>query len=149
MVLEYSCDMLYSIEALLQFLDSHRTTGRVLAPVGSSNDERKSVAVYPCRSHLVSRRVGLRPTLSRFRFPEIETAHPKSRIMASLDSENISKDAFTEVLSRYSGVIPSKLEDLEVYRMDTLPELLKKRRDSKNGSWMEKSELVKLVEWKL
>jgi hypothetical protein len=69
--------------------------------------------------------------------------------MASLDSKNITKDAFTEVLSRYPGVIPSKLEDLEVYRMDTLPGLLKERRDSKNGSWMEKSELVKLVEWKL
>jgi hypothetical protein len=33
--------------------------------------------------------------------------------------------------------------------MDTLPELLKKRREEKNGSWMEKNELVKLVEWKL
>ena len=69
--------------------------------------------------------------------------------MASLDAENITTDTFREVLSRYSDEIPSKLEELEVFRMDTLPELLQQRRDSKNGSWMEKSELVKLVEWKL
>jgi hypothetical protein len=69
--------------------------------------------------------------------------------MAALDAENITTDTFREVLSRYSNEIPSKLEELEVFRMDTLPEILQQRRDSKNGSWMEKSELVKLVEWKL
>jgi hypothetical protein len=63
--------------------------------------------------------------------------------------EDITNDAFGEVLSRYSSEIPSKLEDLEIYRMETLPELLQQRRGLKGGSWMEKTELVKLVEWKL
>jgi hypothetical protein len=69
--------------------------------------------------------------------------------MASIGAEIITNDTFKEVLARYSGEIPSKLEDLEVYRMETLPELLQQRRGLKNGSWMEKNELVKLVEWKL
>ena len=69
--------------------------------------------------------------------------------MASLDAENITIDSFRDVLSRYSDEIPTKLQDLEVFRMDTLPALLCQRRDSAKGSWMEKNELVKLVEWKL
>ena len=67
----------------------------------------------------------------------------------ALGAESITNDAYGEVLSRYSGEIPSKLEDLEIYRMETLPELLEQRRRLKGGSWMEKNELVKLVEWKL
>jgi hypothetical protein len=68
----------------------------------------------------------------------------------SLLASAIDKVEFTSTLERYDAHVPEKLKDLETFRLKDLPEILKSRREKNKGStWMEKDELVKLVEWKL
>lgn len=70
--------------------------------------------------------------------------------MSSLHPKNIDKDAFQAILERYDALVPERLSDLETFRLKELPKILETRRENNKGStWMEKDELVKLVEWKL
>jgi hypothetical protein len=69
--------------------------------------------------------------------------------MQSLKPNTIDKATFEITLKRYDAQIPEKLEELEKYRMNDLPAILKGRANTQKGVWMEKDELVKLVEWKL
>jgi len=66
----------------------------------------------------------------------------------SFAADNISAADFDEVLSRYGNLIPTKLKDLEEFRLETIPSILVSRREESNG-WLEKEELQQLVEWKL
>jgi hypothetical protein len=70
--------------------------------------------------------------------------------MKSFNPSTIDKQLFNDTLARYDGHIPEKLTELEKFRMEELPSILKERgSQSKDGNWMEKEELIKLVEWKL
>ncbi|ESW96461.1 hypothetical protein KL918_000414 [Ogataea parapolymorpha] len=41
------------------------------------------------------------------------------------------------------------LKDLDIWRRETMPEILKTRFTKKHGIWLEKAELERLMEWKL
>jgi hypothetical protein len=69
--------------------------------------------------------------------------------MPSFNPTTIHKATFEDTLKRYDTQIPEKLQELEKYRMYGLPAVLKERKATENEVWMEKEELVKLVEWKL
>jgi hypothetical protein len=70
--------------------------------------------------------------------------------MASFTPKTIDKQLFDTSLTRYGEHIPEKLRELEKFRMEELPSILKERGSKNRGeTWMEKDELVKLVEWKL
>lgn len=49
----------------------------------------------------------------------------------------------------YPQYIPPQLEELDPLRYEGLPSLLKQRRASNGSAYLEKDEVVKLVEWKL
>ena len=70
--------------------------------------------------------------------------------MKSYNSKDIDKESFNATLARYGEQIPQNLAELEKFRIEELPSILKERGiKNKDGNWMEKEELVKLVEWKL
>jgi len=68
--------------------------------------------------------------------------------MALLPTE-ITLKTFKDVITRYDGVIPDSLSELENYRMILLPDILKERQIEVGRCWIAKEELLKLVEWKL
>lgn len=67
----------------------------------------------------------------------------------ALDPEKIDQATFTSTLSRYPDVLPTELKTLTTFRSEELPGIIEKRKSSKEGAYVTKDELVKLVEWKL
>ncbi|PNS14029.1 hypothetical protein CAC42_6542 [Sphaceloma murrayae] len=63
--------------------------------------------------------------------------------------ERITKADFDKLLAQYARVLPSKLQDLDHERLKVIPEQLQQRKKSKDGTYLEKDELVTLVKWKL
>ncbi|KAF2491061.1 hypothetical protein BU16DRAFT_142557 [Lophium mytilinum] len=74
----------------------------------------------------------------------------KTITMPPLTPSAITLPAFKELLSRYPAAVPPKLHDLDTARFTTLPATVAKRRDQNSGdTWLEKAEVLQLVEWKL
>jgi hypothetical protein len=70
--------------------------------------------------------------------------------MTSLKASEIDQVTFKSTLARYDEQISLPLKELEKFRMEELPSILKERGNTNDQeTWMEKKELVKLVEWKL
>ena len=67
---------------------------------------------------------------------------------AKLRSNAIAHTDFQEYLLKYSNHVPSALAALDDLRYNTVPQTLAQRK-SDGESFLEKSELVSLVEWKL
>lgn len=82
----------------------------------------------------------------------------------SLSYRTIESDTFKDVLSRYDAHIQEasdfkqkrksadstdSLAVLDQWRLKTLPEVLKDRRDSGAGDHLKKAEVEKLIRWKL
>ncbi|KAI9729360.1 MAG: hypothetical protein M1834_006883 [Cirrosporium novae-zelandiae] len=67
---------------------------------------------------------------------------------SSLSFDNISLDDFKNALARYHQTIDSKLQGAEQFRNETVPDVLVKRREE-NNAFLEKTDLVGLVDWKL
>jgi hypothetical protein len=66
----------------------------------------------------------------------------------SLHPDSIDRETFDSYLSRYDQFVPAKLQQLERFRVVELPATLQDRKDT-GRTWVEKEELVRLVEWKL
>ncbi|KAF3007580.1 hypothetical protein E8E13_007414 [Curvularia kusanoi] len=66
--------------------------------------------------------------------------------MPSLSPDKISIAAFNQVLSRYAATAPSALAELDIFRYETAPSSLTAMKGEKQ---LIKSEVEKLVEWKL
>jgi len=62
--------------------------------------------------------------------------------------KNITPRTFDRLLSRYPSCVPEKLAELERERFHVIPAVLEQRKRD-GGAWLEKGELVRLVEWKL
>ncbi|KAF2809616.1 uncharacterized protein BDZ99DRAFT_387974 [Mytilinidion resinicola] len=70
--------------------------------------------------------------------------------MTLLTPSAITLFAFHNALTRYPATVPSKLHDLDTARFTTLPATVAKRREESGGdAWLEKREVLQLVEWKL
>lgn len=69
--------------------------------------------------------------------------------MKSTDSPSqVSFDTLHILLLSYNSHVPDKIQGLEELRLSTIPEILVQRK--KDGeSFLEKTEVVSLVEWKL
>ncbi|KAF2441427.1 hypothetical protein P171DRAFT_434128 [Karstenula rhodostoma CBS 690.94] len=65
----------------------------------------------------------------------------------SLKYTQISQETFNATLSRYPSTVPEKLRELDVLRYDTIPTTVASR--AKEGAYLAKDEVEKLVEWKL
>jgi hypothetical protein len=66
--------------------------------------------------------------------------------MSPLHIDNITLDAFNDVLSRYPSTAPDKLRDLDAQRYDTIPAQVAARQGDK---YLTKDEVETLVTWKL
>ncbi|KER00409.1 hypothetical protein AUEXF2481DRAFT_34611 [Aureobasidium subglaciale EXF-2481] len=64
----------------------------------------------------------------------------------SHDHETITYDTFTQLLKSYKDLVPSKLDELEEHRLETIPKALSERTDDAH---LKKSEVQTLVDWKL
>jgi hypothetical protein len=62
--------------------------------------------------------------------------------------DRITGSDFEEILSQYPDTVPAKLADLEEQRLSTIPTVLAKRR-AEGQTYLTKSEVVTLVDWKL
>lgn len=62
------------------------------------------------------------------------------------DYEKITYDDFVELLETYKDAVPAKLDDLEKQRLETIPKALSERA---GDAHLKKTELQKLVDWKL
>ncbi|KAF2086135.1 hypothetical protein K490DRAFT_44979 [Saccharata proteae CBS 121410] len=67
--------------------------------------------------------------------------------MSPLTPSAIAAEDFEETLQRYESHVSTELRELEAFRASTLPERVLRRREE--GAWLQKEEVVKLVEWKL
>ena len=62
--------------------------------------------------------------------------------------EHISLSTFRNHLKRYESLVPAKIQGLEDIRLVVVPAALKQRK--KDGeAFLEKAEVISLVEWKL
>lgn len=72
---------------------------------------------------------------------------------STLTVDSISLSAFQTILSRYVGLVPTRLHDLDELRYSTIPASLaarrEKSRDADDAGHLTKDEVEKLVEWKL
>lgn len=66
----------------------------------------------------------------------------------TLKYTSISRVAFDKVLSRYVSTVPENLRELDAFRYDAIPSKVAQRA-TKGDVYLEKEEVVKLVEWKL
>jgi hypothetical protein len=66
----------------------------------------------------------------------------------ALKYSTIELDTFNDVLGRYKDALPESLRSLTEFRGDTLPGLVKERKQ-KGEAHLTKDELVQLVGWKL
>ena len=62
------------------------------------------------------------------------------------DYEKITHEIFSELLGSYKELVPSKLDELEEQRLETIPKALSERADDAH---LKKTEVQKLVDWKL
>lgn len=63
-------------------------------------------------------------------------------------AEKISYDDFQDKLRFYSDHVPAKIQGLEELRLNEVPQVLSQRK--KDGTtFLEKTEVTGLVEWKL
>ncbi|CAD0108881.1 unnamed protein product [Aureobasidium uvarum] len=60
--------------------------------------------------------------------------------------ETIAHETFSELLDSYRELVPSKLDELEEQRLQTIPKSLSERTDD---ACLNKAEVQKLVDWKL
>ncbi|KAI4719033.1 hypothetical protein E4T48_04786 [Aureobasidium sp. EXF-10727] len=60
--------------------------------------------------------------------------------------KTITYDTFSELLGSYKELVPSKLDELEEQRLETIPKSLSERTDDAH---LNKAEVQKLVDWKL
>lgn len=66
----------------------------------------------------------------------------------SIAWDEIELDVIRQTVETYSEHVPAKLAELELVRSSTIPKVLEARkRDDK--PYLDKDELLKLVEWKL
>ncbi|KAF1814586.1 hypothetical protein P152DRAFT_432696 [Eremomyces bilateralis CBS 781.70] len=85
--------------------------------------------------------------------------HPKNEATtadtASLESQQgfkaseILAGGFDQLLKDYPNTVPKELRPLDKRRLEELPAILKSRGDQFPNPYLEKDELVELVEWKL
>lgn len=67
---------------------------------------------------------------------------------SSSNAANINQEAIRTHLSSYETFIPTSLQGLEKFRLDEVPETLAQRK--KDGdAFLDKTEVITLVEWKL
>ena len=62
--------------------------------------------------------------------------------------DKIQGDRILETVKEYPLVVPEKLKTLDQFRLETVPESLRLRKND-GKPYLEKQELLKLVEWKL
>lgn len=62
--------------------------------------------------------------------------------------DNILKEDFERLLSKYPSIVPEKLKELDESRLHTIPDALEKRR-KKGDAFLEKDEVESLVRWKM
>ena len=67
----------------------------------------------------------------------------------ALTPSSISLASFKDVLSRYPSSVPEKLKDLDTLRYQSTPAALVEREARVGEVYLEKSEVLNLVEWKL
>lgn len=60
--------------------------------------------------------------------------------------QTITYKTFSELLDSYKELVPSKLDELEEQRLEKIPKSLSERTDDAH---LKKSEVQKLVDWKL
>ena len=66
----------------------------------------------------------------------------------SVGWQDIDTDTVRENVQKYTDFVPPALKDLEEFRGNTIQKVLQERKE--NGeAFLEKDELLKLVEWKL
>lgn len=65
-----------------------------------------------------------------------------------MNPTTISRKTFGDTLLRYSVTVPEKLQELDTLRYVTIPNILGERREAGDAQ-LDKSEVEKLVEWKL
>lgn len=68
--------------------------------------------------------------------------------MSQYAFDHISKDDFEQILAQYPETVPAKLADLEEQRLSTIPAKLKERK-ARGNTYLTKSEVATLVDWKL
>jgi len=67
----------------------------------------------------------------------------------SLKHTSITKGTFTTLLSRYASLVPSALTELDTLRYEEIPNILSKREEEDDDSYLTRDEVERLVEWKL
>lgn len=65
-----------------------------------------------------------------------------------LQFDSISSEKVENFLKQYDDVVPARLQDLQNFRLERVPTLLKERKADGNA-FLEKQDVTGLVEWKL
>ena len=79
---------------------------------------------------------------------QIDTRSQAQAMETTDQWKKIKAGRIKEFVKKYSSVVPKDLQDLDHARLHTIPEILKSRKDT-GDAYLEKSEVVQLVEWKL